>query len=289
MSCNRYMLIQEKDRIVRSNARMLYLSTAKYGGDWHSVPHTHAFAELFYVVGGCGQFRIEDELHSVSTGDLVIVNPNVEHTETSLDAKPLEYIVLGVENLELSVKNDQDGRFYIVNFQNKRDEVLLYLRTMLREIEAKSPGYEIICQDLLDILVMQLMRQTDFSATLTPVCRRSGHICAAVRRYIDNHYKEDLSLESLAQIAHVSKYHIAHIFSKEYGISPMNYLAMCRIEESRQLLSTTDYSLTHIAHILGFSSGSYFSQSFRKLEGISPMEYRRTHRPVPNNIPPSDE
>lgn len=278
MSFNRYDLISQNGRIVRSNAKMLYLSTAKYGGDWHSIPHTHAFAELFYVVGGVGQFRIEDEVHQVSAGDLVIVNPNVEHTETSLDARPLEYIVLGVADLELSVAKGQDGRFCIVHFQGRQEEIQMYLHTMLREIEAKPPGYEIVCQDLFDVIVVRLMRQTDFSATLAPSSRRGGRVCAVIQRYIDKHYKEALTLEGLAGIAHVSKYHVAHTFKKEYGISPMSYLVMKRIEESKQLLKTTDYPLSRLAHMVGFSSGSYFSQSFRRLEGISPMEYRRIHR-----------
>lgn len=278
MSHNRYNIISQETRIVRSNAKMLYLSTAKYDGDWHCVPHTHTFAELFYVVGGVGQFRIESNYYNVSAGDLVIVNPNVAHTENSLDSQPLEYIVLGVKDLELSVKEGHDNRFCIARFQMMQAEILSYLRTMQREIEAESPAYEIICQDLLDILVIHLMRQTNFSATLTPTPKHASHTCSVVRRYIDTHYKDDLTLEKLADIAHVSKYYLAHAFSKEYGISPMSYLSIRRIEESRDLLATTDFPLTQIARFLGFSSGSYFSQSFRKQEGMSPMEYRRMHR-----------
>lgn len=278
MSFSRYDLIAQNGRIVRSNAKMLYLSTAKYGGDWHSIPHTHAFAELFYVVGGDGKFRIENEVHQVSAGDLVIVNPNVEHTETSLDARPLEYIVLGVDDLELSVAEGQDGRFCIVHFRGRQEEIQTYFRTMQREIEAKPPGYEIVCQDLFDVIVVFLMRQTNSAATMAPASRNRGRVCAIIQRYIDKHYKEALTLEALAGIAHVSKYHVAHTFKKEYGISPMSYLVAKRIEESKQLLETTDYPLSRLAQMLGFSSGSYFSQSFHRLEGISPMEYRRIHR-----------
>ena len=79
----------------------------------------------------------------------------------------------------------------------------------------------------------------------------------------------------LAEVAHVNKYYLVHTFSKEYGISPINYLISRRIAESKHLLSETDHSLSQISHMLGFSSPSYFSQSFRKLEGVSPMEYRR--------------
>ena len=56
------------------------------------------------------------------------------------------------------------------------------------------------------------------------------------------------------------------------------YLHSRRIQESRFLLSETDHSLSQIARILGFSSLSYFSQSFRRLEGVSPMEYRKRCR-----------
>lgn len=278
MSHNRYNIIDQETQIVPNNAKMLYLSTAKYDGDWHCVPHTHTFAELFYVVNGMGQFRIESNYYSVSAGDLIILNPNVEHTETSLDSQPLEYIVLGVKDLELSVKEGEDTRFCIAHFQMKQADILSHLRTMQREIEAELPGYEIICRNLLDILIIRLMRQTNFSATLTPTPKHASHTCSVARRYIDTHYKDDLTLEALAKIAHVSKYYLAHAFSKEYGVSPMSYLTMRRIEESRDLLATTNFPLTQIACFLGFSSGSYFSQSFRKQEGMSPMEYRRMHR-----------
>ncbi|MFR5782640.1 MAG: helix-turn-helix transcriptional regulator [Oscillospiraceae bacterium] len=82
----------------------------------------------------------------------------------------------------------------------------------------------------------------------------------------------------LSELVHVNKYYMVHSFTKEYGISPINYLISRRIEESKYLLSDTDHSLSQISHMLGFSSPSYFSQSFRRLEGMSPMEFRRSSR-----------
>ena len=74
-------------------------------------------------------------------------------------------------------------------------------------------------------------------------------------------------------------------FTQEYGVSPINYLISRRIRESRYLLSKTDHSLSQISHMLGFSSPSYFSQCFRKAEGMTPNEYRRQvrqgQRPAP--------
>ena len=261
----------------RDVTKLLYVSTAKYGGDWHSLMHTHACTELFYVVGGMGQFKVAEKLIPVSPDDLVIVNPNVEHTEVSLNARPLEYIVLGVEGMEFAADENGDRRYSAFNFHSGREDILPYLRGMLREIEQKSAGYEVVCQDLLEILVVKLMRHTDFSLTVTPA-QQSSKECAEARRYIDSNFKENISLDQLAELTHVNKYYLVHSFSKEYGVSPINYLIGRRIEESRYLLADTNHSLSQISHMLGFSSPSYFSQSFRKLEGISPMEYRKRQR-----------
>ena len=261
----------------RDVTKLLYVSTAKYGGDWHSLMHTHACTELFYVVGGMGQFKVAEKLIPVSPDDLVIVNPNVEHTEVSLNASPLEYIVLGVEGMEFAADENGDRRYSAFNFHSGREDILPYLRGMLREIEQKSAGYEVVCQDLLEVLVVKLMRHTDFSLTVTPA-QQSSKECAEARRYIDSNFKENISLDQLAELTHVNKYYLVHSFSKEYGVSPINYLIGRRIEESRYLLADTNHSLSQISHMLGFSSPSYFSQSFRKLEGISPMEYQKRQR-----------
>ena len=101
---------------------------------------------------------------------------------------------------------------------------------------------------------------------------------AAIRHYIDRHYKEHLTLDLLAEEANVNKYYLAHAFKREYGISPINYMIACRIEESKRLLAETDLSMSQISGILGFSSASYFSQCFRRAESVSPIEYRRANQ-----------
>lgn len=269
--------------IDRNKVKLLYVSTAKYGGDWHSTLHTHACTEIFYVVGGSGKFNIEGKLLPVTTDDMVIVNPNVEHTEVSYNKRPLEYIVLGVEGLEYSAGEDADERWFMTNLQNAREALLHALREMLREIEYKAVGYELICQDLLEVLILRLMRHAGLQFLPTKTehrkpGRKPSKECAAVRHYIDNHFKENINLDMLSELVHVNKYYMVHSFTKEYGISPINYLISRRIEESKYLLSDTDHSLSQISHMLGFSSPSYFSQSFRRLEGMSPMEFRRSSR-----------
>lgn len=272
MSNRRYALDLSAENDIRSTARLLNISSARYGGDWHSIPHAHHYAELFYIVGGDGQFRIEDRLYPVQANQMIIVNPNVMHTEVSYEAHPLEYIVLGVEGLELSVTDTQENRFRLVDCRGGSD-ILTCLRHILQETQAAQPGYETICQAYMEILILRLMRSTRFSVAAG--APSASNQCAAVRHYIDTHYKESLTLDTLAKQAHLNKFYLAHAFREEYGMSPIHYMITRRVDESRYLLRETDMSMSQIARILGFSSASYFSQSFRKAEGISPMEYRK--------------
>lgn len=278
MSNNRYDLDSGPlSSMTHGTARLRYISTAKYGGDWHSIPHTHGCAELFYVVSGRGQFHLPGGLVPVDQDNLVVVSPQVEHTEVSLNASPLEYIVLGVEGMDVVIDAMGDKRYGVFNFRTSRDEILFYLRSILREIGDKDQGYELVCQNLLEIFLAKLMRNVEFQLSPSP-SHRSSKECGNVKRYIDTHFKENLSLDTLAELVHVNKYYLVHSFSKEYGISPINYLIERRIRESCFLLESTNHSLSQIAQMLGFSSPSYFSQSFRRMQGMNPMEYRKRCR-----------
>ena len=143
-------------------------------------------------------------------------------------------------------------------------------------MEWKNTGYKDICQAYMEILIIRLMRSTSLAVQTEPAGTSSNRQCASVRRYMDLHFKEPLTLEQLAEEAHMNKYYLSHAFKREYGVSPINYLISRRINESKYLLTETDLSMSQIAQLLGFSSLSYFSQTFRKTQGISPMEFRQS-------------
>lgn len=277
MSRSHYTVDKELSYTIRGTAKLLNVASAKYGGDWHSVPHTHNHVELFYIIGGKGQFLIDDKLYPVNTNHLVIINPNVTHTEVSLNAQPLEYIVLGVDGIELTISDTSDGQFCILDHFESLD-IASCLRNILREMEMKQPGYEDVCQAYMEILVIRLMRSTALAIPPEPQAASANRQCAAVRRYIDLHFKEPLTLEQMAEEGHMNKYYLSHTFKREYGISPVNYMISRRIEESKYLLAETDLSMSQIAQLLGFSSPSYFSQVFHRTQNVSPKEYRQQQK-----------
>lgn len=270
----------------RESFRLLYISKSRFGGDWNSTAHTHACTELFYCLSGEGQFFIQGQLYPVQPDDLVIVNPQVEHTELSLNAAPLEYVVLGISGIEV-LFGSSDEPYAILNCREQRERLGALLHMLLAEADHSLDGYETVCQDLLEVLLIWLVRSSTLSVQLQrTTVRAENRECAEIKRYIDTNYRESITLDKLAGMAHLNKYYLSHAFQKEYGISPITYLSRRRIEESKYLLGNTSHTLAQVSELLGFSSPSYFSQCFRKAEGISPNEYRRQVREGKRPAPP---
>lgn len=256
------------------NARLLYVTSAKYEGDWESLYHSHGFSELFLVLGGRGQFLAGGERYDVGPNDLVIINPQVEHAEYSMASAPLEYVVLGIDGLQFFSRDNALSAFSVIRLPGASSRIRLYIEQLLREVQEKHYGREAICQYLLNIILVLILGYQKVDISIT-AARNISAECAAVKNYIDNHFREPITLEDLAEAAHQNKYYVAHMFKDAFGISPIRYLTERRVEESRYLLTDTSYVISEIAAITGFSSSSVFSQTFRRIVGMSPNEFRR--------------
>ena len=246
---------------------LLNASSSRYEGDWPSIPHSHAFTELFYVRDGRGEFLLEDKIYPISKDDLIIVNPHINHTEISKGTPPLSYFTVGVEGVCFSFNDQKEYRIF--NCRKKEADLLFYFNSLFQELDKQSEGYEKICNYLLHILILQLQRITDSPFELITAQHPSKE-CAYIKRYLDSNYSENITLDHLSALSHLNKYYLSHEFTKYYGISPMNYLSRKRIDVCKELLENTDYGISDIAHLVGFSS-----QSFRKSCGMTAGTYRK--------------
>ena len=146
----------------REAIRLMYVSKSRFGGDWNSVPHTHSCTEVFYCVDGRGQFNVEGKMLDVAPDDMVIVNPRTLHTELSYQANPLEYIVLGIEGIEI-LFDQKDHGYTMLKCGPQREELLSLMQLLLREIDAREDGCEMVCQDLTEVLLVRIVRMASVS------------------------------------------------------------------------------------------------------------------------------
>lgn len=271
---------QTSEASLRKNARLLYVSTSTRGKEWSNVLHTHTNVELFFITGRNGYFRVNTGTFPVEQNDLVIINSDVAHTELAMDGNQFEYLVLGIDEVDFFNQDNKKTDFLRFSCRDDNTELLFYFSQILSEIEVRGIDYLRACHDILDALIIKIIRLTHTSVAVSDQ-KRSSKRCDLVKQYIDMNFTDQITLDMLAEMAHFSKYHLIHTFSKEVGCSPMNYLNNQRIEESKRLLVTTQRSISEISQLLGFSTQSYFGYCFKKVTNISPVEYRKNAKSLP--------
>lgn len=255
--------------------KLLYVTESKYGRDWHSTFHSHFFTEMIYITQGSGRFVSTSGKIPFEKNQVILVNEHIQHTEESDRENPAEYIALGFQGL--SFKDIQKGGlipFSIYNIKKDKEEVHFILQMLLKE--TKNPQFQnsLIVHNLLEILLVHLFRsnKVELEKTTLPLLNKD---ISTVKHFIEHHYHNPITLDELAEVSHMNKYYMAHSFKKSTGVSPIEYLNEVRIGKSKYLLESTDHPISFISSVTGFSSPSYFSQSFKKDMEISPQEYRK--------------
>ena len=97
-------------------------------------------------------------------------------------------------------------------------------------------------------------------------------------KYINEHITEDISIETICQEIHVSKYYLCHKFKKLTGITIMDYILKTRLTNAKYMLKEDEISVSEIAEKCGFCSISYFCRVFKEHYNVTPLAYRKEHR-----------
>lgn len=103
---------------------------------------------------------------------------------------------------------------------------------------------------------------------------KTKKIIQAAKEYIDEHYNEELTLNKIANVIHISPNYFSSLFSNEIGQSFLEYVASLRIEKAKQLLADRDAKAYEVGEKVGYANPYYFSRIFKKCTGMSPSEYK---------------
>lgn len=96
-----------------------------------------------------------------------------------------------------------------------------------------------------------------------------------VKDYLDQHYHEKVTLDELAEMFYINKFYLTRIFKEQFGLPISHYLLQIRITHAKQLLRFTDQTMEAIGAACGMGDGNYFTRMFRRVEGITPGEFRK--------------
>jgi two-component system response regulator YesN len=119
---------------------------------------------------------------------------------------------------------------------------------------------------------------------LTPSHSPNNPTIRDIARYLDAHYDEDISLQDIASRFYLSREYISRKFKQEYGVNLSDYLCQIRMSKAKLLLLNDKLRLHHIAGMVGYQDEKYFGKVFKKLEGVTPGEFRRRHSANPQPL-----
>jgi AraC family transcriptional regulator len=150
---------------------------------------------------------------------------------------------------------------------------------ILAELRTETSAGKLLVESLSTSLAVRLVQQHMKEApailkdVVTPpdITRRC---MSEVLDYIDENVEADLSVDELASIACMSRFHFSRVFKLATGLPPYRYVSTKRFERARELLDKGDRPLGNIAFALGFSSESNFSRAFRQATGLTPRQFR---------------
>ncbi|MEB3101407.1 response regulator [Ferviditalea candida] len=103
-------------------------------------------------------------------------------------------------------------------------------------------------------------------------------VVATIKKYIQDHAHEDISLEMISEHVRLSPFYISKIFKEQIDVNYIDFLTECRIEKAKTLMAEGELSLKEIAYDIGYKDPNYFSRVFKKMCGITPKDYRNRIR-----------
>lgn len=245
-------------------------------GGMPSAFHVHEHhLELQYIEEGEAVIRIGERIYEVQPGDVVVYNAGSRHDESAEGG--MRFYNCGIKGVALPGRQPgvllPVGTSPVLHTGTWRPFVEELFKGLHRQVVAgRSRGGQIchyMMGTLLSLLLYELPQEEEEPISLMDEYFQLG------KRYMDEHFDEDLSVEKLSAMVRMSPSGFAHQFKKKVGFSPLQYLIRCRIGRAQNLLIRTRLSITEISSEVGYDNVSHFNNQFKRFVGVSPQQYRK--------------
>lgn len=233
--------------------------------------HWHEHIELHYVMSGRGIFYCNQKKIMAEKGSLVVINSNELHRGIVEDKNMKAFVMI----FELSAFSREVAHAGIVFRNLIEDDTRIQgmMREFSKECENQEIGYKLACKGILYQLITYLMRNyAVLKLNEIENSKRNKNLIRlnTVIQYIQEHYTETISNQTLAEMVHLSEDRFNHLFKESMGISPLNYVNDIRLKKADNLLKTGEYTVGEAASMAGFGDINHFGRLFRKKYGCTP-------------------
>ncbi len=253
--------------------------------------HTHDFSELVIIMGGRGTHITKYSRFELLAGDVFVINGETSHGYENPENLHLINILYQPELLS---RNAADltalpGYHVLFNLEPKFREDHQFdsrLHLSLQQITEITPLIQEIEHELASDNPGRLfMASARFYSLLGYLCRmysdetiNSGRQLLRIGRalgVLENSLQRQVSLAELTELTSMSVSTLNRTFKEATGYSPIEYHLRIRIKKASEILCNSGLNITEIAYRTGFEDSNYFSRQFKKIMGVSPLEFRK--------------
>ncbi|TZF86482.1 AraC family transcriptional regulator (plasmid) [Pedobacter sp. BS3] len=252
------------------------------------IPHFHPEYEFIHVLKGHGMLLVADKIYPFSEGDLAFLGSNLPH----LWRTDPYYKHNDVEVLFTHFSEDFLGKDFF--YRPAMAHILQLLRKAEKGLAIKGKTKKLLSDKfsvmikaqpfsrilfLLDVL-HSLALSTELEE-LSDKSHSSTHIDTIlmdkIYTYLSHHFKDDINLDEIAEVAHLSTSAFCKYFKKHTQKTFSEFLNEVKIRHACKLLIETDYSVSQVCYESGFKSLTNFNRQFKTITQLTPHGYRRQH------------
>lgn len=223
---------------------------------------------LFYVAKESETFFIPEKVLA-EAGSFILFAPGEKQHHVYQGNKKAEfyYVHFQCDALPDGISLETSKVYSI----SPRHQISSIFEEIIEETLEKRPHYEMLCISRLLHLFSLMQREVTQSTDST---NKALHSVAHAIQHMNRFFDSDFSLEDYAEMCCMSKYHFLRTFKQVTGLTPIEYRNRIRIDNAKELLKNSYYSVSEIAEALGYTSLAYFSAHFKRAVGIAPTEYK---------------
>lgn len=228
---------------------------------------------LAYTINGEGSVRCKDTIKTIQKKDLLLLTPSMEHEYRTLPNKNWVMLWFNISSnyllSEFISAYGLDKNFIYKNYNYGHFFMEAYKIVNMNNLSLEDKHRRIIAIIYKILLYVSNGNEIDYDDPPKSFIH--------MKRYIDNHIKERITINKLSREFNLSVRQINRIFNKCLGVAPYEYILDKKIKLSCMLLQNTNLSIKNIAIRLSFADEYYFSNIFKVKMGISPAYYRKNN------------
>ena len=240
--------------------------------------HSHEFVEMVYVESGSAVQKVNAETVELKAGDMFVIADDSEHSMRPT-CEENDFKVVNIIWCKDFIEFDYSAFSPLtpVNISSRQDMISLVYQA-LSAYEGNEKYCDGIMRGCIYFLLSGLGRMIDGASGLKNTRNHCADYVELAVRYISDNFYKKITLADVAGYVGLSSGYLQKLFNRERQTSVIEYLLRYRVEQSCKLLIESDKTVSEISDLIGFSDIKNFHYAFKRVTGMTPNEYRRTHK-----------